>query len=226
MTFEEIIDRFERMKNDRGVEIWARAGVSSERSYGIGVTKLKDLAKEVKRDHELAKKLWESNIHDGKLLSTMIEEPKQVTREQLQAQVTSIGTWLLADKFVENVVRKSAFAEELAEEWTQRPEELVRRCGWTIIKEQAARDKKLPDDYFLPWLERIERELPEEQNWVRDAMNYAIIAIGSRSKRLNEAARKVALNVGRIEIEYGDNSCQTPDAIVILESERTQAKLG
>lgn len=48
-------------------------------------------------------------------------------------------------------------------------------------------------------------------------MNRALIAIGGRSAPLRKAATAVARRIGTVEIDHGDTSCETPDAIATLE---------
>ena len=67
--------------------------------------------------------------------------------------------------------------------------------------------------------------LHEEENFVKDAMNNALIMIGSRSKALNERAISVAKFIGKVEVDYGDNSCQAMDGVKHLNSDRIQSKL-
>ena len=53
-------------------------------NFGIRITKLREYAKEIGKDHDLALKLWESGIHDARMLAAHIDDPKFVTEEQLE----------------------------------------------------------------------------------------------------------------------------------------------
>ena len=75
------------------------------------------------------------------------------------------------------------------------------------------------------WLGEIEKRIHKEPNWVKDAMNTALISIGSVDKKLNAKALLSAKKIGKVEVEYGDTSCLTPDALEQLTSERVQKKL-
>jgi 3-methyladenine DNA glycosylase AlkD len=84
----------------------------------------------------------------------------------------------------------------------------------------------LPDEYFEPYLEMIEKNLLAEENFVKDAMNTALMAIGSHSKWLNSRAVEIAGKLGKIEVDYGDNSCVVPDALKHLTAEKTLEKFA
>jgi hypothetical protein len=82
----------------------------------------------------------------------------------------------------------------------------------------------LEDSYFQPILDAIEKSLQSEENFVKDAMNNALFMIGRRSKSLNMCALEVANNIGQVEVDYGDNSCQPVNCVKHLSRERIQQK--
>lgn len=63
----------------------ARFGINPERALGISVAKLRVIAQEIGVDHDLALELWTSGIHEARILATIVDDPKRVSREQLQS---------------------------------------------------------------------------------------------------------------------------------------------
>ncbi|HEY8376326.1 MAG TPA: hypothetical protein VIK91_07555, partial [Nannocystis sp.] len=74
--------------------------------------------------------------------------------------------------------------------------------------------------FFAPLVARIERELHEAPNWVREAMNRALIGIGARSDALAELALAAARRIGPVAVDHGDTCCETPDAILYIPKAR------
>ena len=85
---------------------------------------------------------------------------------------------------------------------------------------------KTPDAYFTPILGEIKRKIQLEENYVKDAMNNALFAIGQHSKEMNALCISIAGDVGRISVYYGDNSCEAVDVIKHLTSERMKKKFS
>ena len=56
--------------------------VGNLKSFGIGLTELRKLAKKIGRDHALASELWGSDVFEARIISLLIDDPKQITREQ------------------------------------------------------------------------------------------------------------------------------------------------
>ena len=226
MNKKEILNYLEENKDERGIKIWERAGVKGLRSVGIGVTKLKALGKKIGKNHELALELWNEPIYECKTLATIIDEPKKITRAQINQQSKELHFWLLSHSYCNYLLPKYPEIKELAEEWMQSKNDIERRCGFQLIYQIAKNDKKLPDEYFQPIINRIEKELQQEENFVKDAMNSAIWSIGMRNKTLNERCISAAKNIGLVEVDYGENSCEAINVVSHLTSERIQKKFN
>ncbi len=226
MTVVQILEKVQQLGHAKHAEIFRKTSGSPDDAYAVGLTKLRAIAREAKRDHERALALWSSNIHEGKILATLTEEPKLVTEDQLEEQVKQIYTFDLADYFAKHVVAKTDFLLEKANEWTHMKQpEWVRRVGYACVCNLAKKSKTLDNNYFQKHLVIIELEMAKASNWVKEGQNYALMAIGSRNKVLNQKALKVAEVVGKIKVDYGDTSCKTPDASGYLKSEKVQGKL-
>jgi 3-methyladenine DNA glycosylase AlkD len=146
------------------------------------------------------------------MLACMIADPKTVTIAELDAWTETIGYYALADVFVQQVAGKSPHRDELMARWIESPREYVAQAGWDLLGQIAMNDKTKPESYFVPYLERIEREIHTERNRVRYAMNNALIAIGIRSDKLRATATATARRVGKVVVDHGETGCKTPNA--------------
>ena len=66
MTKTQVVALLKENQNERGVANWKKLGnkTGQLKSFGIGLTQLRKLAKQVGRDHKLAQQLWKSNVYD------------------------------------------------------------------------------------------------------------------------------------------------------------------
>lgn len=215
-TIEQVKDLLAANKDDRGIRHWESMQYKSMSSYGIGLTRLKKLARQVGRSHELAQQLWKCDVFDLKIISVLIEEYKKVTRQQVEAQVKDTSFWMLSHSYCQSLLSKVSFQQQLMEEWVTDDNDLRRRCGFACLYNIAKDNKKLPDEYFEPYLNIIKDKLQQEENFVKDAMNNALFMIGNRNAQLNKLALQVAQSIGRVEVDYGDNSCQAIDCVTRL----------
>jgi len=224
MTKDEVIELLEENKEPRGIAYWERVGFPGK-TYGIGLTMLKQLGKKVGKDHELALELWESGIYDLQILATIIDDPKKVTQNQVRKQVKHVSFWMLSHAYCSTLLAKLPFMKELAEEWIESENHIERRCGYALLYHIAKDNKDLPDSYFENYISVIVSTIQSEENFVKDAMNNAMLMIGQRSKNLNDQCIRGVQKYGKLDIDYGDNSCQPADVIGNLTSDRIQNKI-
>jgi 3-methyladenine DNA glycosylase AlkD len=161
------------------------------KSFGIGLTQLRKLAKQVGRDHKLAQQLWKSDVYDAKIMGLLIDDSKKLTREQAERQVDGLQGGMLAHVFAScgATLAKTPFAFELCREWIESKDDIRRRCGYTLLYELSKKNPKGMDDaYLLGRIDHIRNAIHGEEMWVREAMDGALMGIGKRNKKLNKAA--------------------------------------
>ena len=231
MKKTEVMALLKENTNERGVENWKKHGVkeSKLKSFGIGLTQLRKLAKQIGRDHKLALQLWKSNYYDAKVVGLLIDEPKLVTRAQAEEQVEELEGGYLSHVFssCDATLPKTSFAFDLACDWMESEDPMRRRCAYGLIYELSKKNPKgMDDEFLLVLIDRIKKEIKGEDMWVREAMNTALMGIGKRNKKLNRAAVRVAKEIGPVDIDYGDdNSCEPLDVVKHLTSDHLKKKL-
>lgn len=230
MTKTAVLALLKENQNERGIAHWKKKP-RKLKSFGIGLTQLRKLAKQVGRDHKLALQLWKSNVYDAKVVGLLIDEPKQVTREQAEEQVEQLDEGLLTHVFssCDATLAKTSFAFELANDWMVSKDAVRRECGFALLYELSKKKtvKGMDDDYLLERISFIQQNIHDEEMWVRESMNTALFGIGKRSKKLNQSAIKAAKKIGPVDIDYGDdNSCEPLDVLKHLTGKTVQNKFA
>lgn len=232
MTKTQVFALLKENQNERGIAHWKKLGSKTGRlkSFGIGLTQLRKLAKQIGRDHKLALQLWKSDIYDAKIIGLLIDDPKQVSRDQAEEQVEQLNAGMLSHVFAscDATLAKTPFAFELARDWTESKDDVRRRCGYTLLYELSKKNPKGMDDaYLLGRIDHIQSAIRGEEMWVREATATALMGIGKRNQKLNKAAIRAAKAIGPIDVDYGDdNGCEPLDVLKHLTSDYLKKKLG
>ncbi len=158
-TAEEIVDRLQSLSNPVNVEGMARFGINPQGTLGISIPTLRQIAKECRKDHQLAGELWETGVHEARILASMIEEPHRVDELQVERWVKDFDSWDVCDEVCGNLFGQLPLAPQKAMQWSERPEEFVKRAGFTLMAELAAHDKKAKDELFEAFFVPIVREI-------------------------------------------------------------------
>ncbi len=188
MDVNEVLQRLRAVESPRDREGMARFGINPDRALGISVAKLRGIAKETGSDHELALELWASGIHEARLLATIIEDPRLVSKKQMQSWVEDFDSWDLCDQACMNLFWRVEGSVELAFEWASRDEEFVKRAAFALMARFATKTGGASDELLESFLPVIEKAADDDRNYVRKAVNWALRGIGKRNTHLNELA--------------------------------------
>lgn len=232
MTVSEVFALLEAERDERGMNNWEKLGPGTAglRSYGIGLTRLRKLAKQIGRDRKLALELWKTDVHDAKVIALLIDDPAHLTRDQAERQVEELAGGMLAHVFssCDATLAKTSFVAELADEWVRSEDPVRRECGYGLLYEASKfSGKKAPsEEFFLAHVNRIADMINKEPEKVRLSMGAALMGIGKRSTALNEAALTVARRIGPIEFTSASGECEPFDVAKHLTTDRLKAKLA
>lgn len=223
MQYEEIMQRLRSLSNLKAVAGMNKFGINTQKTYGVSIPNLRILAREVRESHALSQQLWSSEIHEARILASMIDDPKQVTEDQMDNWVNDFDSWDVCDQCCNNLFRKTKFAYQKCFDWSSRKQEFVKRAGFALMACLAIGDKKANNGNFVKFFPIITKESIDDRNFVKKAINWALRQIGKRNIELNKKAIEIAKEIQRID----SKSAQwiASDAIRELTSERVQKKL-
>ena len=189
MDKDEVLKWLERKGTRKYVEGLARYGIqTNKRVLGVSVGTMRALAKQLGRDHALAAELWKSGCYEGQMMATLIDDPKRVTRSQMNAWAAGFDNWAICDTACFHLFDRTPFAWEKAQRWATSRREFVKRASFALMASFTVHDKTAPDSEFLKLLPIIEKGAHDERNFVKKAVNWALRSIGKRSQALNAAA--------------------------------------
>jgi 3-methyladenine DNA glycosylase AlkD len=220
----DVLERLDAMADRRCLAGMSRYGINTQRALGITVTELRAFARRLGRDHDLATGLWDSEIHEARILATMVDDPALVTEAQMEAWVYDLDSWDLCDQLCGNLFDRTTFAFRKAAEWSAREDEFVKRAGFALMACTAVHRKDADDEQFEVFLPLIRAEAVDDRNFVRKSVSWALRQIGKRSAQLNLKAIETARRIERIDARAA--LWIAGDALRELESGAVQERLG
>ncbi|MEO8596532.1 MAG: DNA alkylation repair protein [Candidatus Solibacter sp.] len=199
MTVSEVLAELRGHANAENVAGMARFGISSTGTLGVAVPVIRALAKRAGRDPQLAAELWDTGVHEARILATMIGDPKRMTRGQMDSWAGDFDSWDVCDQACQNLFRYSPFAWEMARKWAGARQEFVRRAGFSMMAGLAVKDKRATDAEFVALLPLIAAAATDDRKMVKKAVNWALRQIGKRNTGLREAAIATAEEIRALD---------------------------
>jgi 3-methyladenine DNA glycosylase AlkD len=224
-------DQLLKWLNDQGsrrvVNGMSRYGIETKvHVLGVPMGTMFALGKRLHREldgptrHGLALELWANKGYEARIMASLIDDPKLITRTQMNTWVGDFDNWAICDTVCFKLFDQSQFAFERAMQWVKSPKEFIKRTGFVMMACLAAHDKTASDTKFIAMLPIIERGASDERNFVKKGVSWALRMIGRR----NTALRKAALPVARRLAQSEEPSCRWVGKDALREFNKMKTK--
>lgn len=221
---EELLEEFKNNMNVENIKGMARFGINSEGTFGVPIPWLRKKAKEIGKNHKLALELWETGLHEPRILASMIADHKVLDEETMEKWVNGFDSWDVCDQVCMNLFDKTEYAVKKAIEWAERDEEFVKRAGFALMASLAFHSKTIDNSTFEKFFPFIIKASDDNRNFVKKAVNWALRQIGKKNKYLN----KKSIETAEYILKYNQTkSAQwiAKDALKELNDEKTLARI-
>jgi len=136
---EELLAWLEENRNEKNIEGMARFGIRTDRAVGVPLPLLRAAAKPYRRRHETAMALWESGVHEARILAGLIADPARFGPEDMDAWSAEFDSWDLCDQCCSNLFRHLPYVQGKVTEYVADGREFVRRTGFVLMAVLAVR---------------------------------------------------------------------------------------
>ena len=199
ISLKKIMKKIKSFSSKEAVKGMARYGINPNKTLGVSIPCLRNIAGEIGKDHFLAIQLWATEIHEARILASMVDEQQLVTEKQMERWVKDFDSWDVCDQCCMNLFEKTDFAYKKAVQWSRNRHTFTKRAGFTLMARLAVSDKKMNDKTFLKFFPLIKKESVDERNYIKKAVNWALRQIGKRSLYLNKQAINLAKEIQKLD---------------------------
>lgn len=177
----------------RTLDGMARYGIPSTKAFGVTVGELKAHAKKIGKNHTLAQALWKSGWYEARLLAGFIDDPEQVTGQQMDRWASDFDSWAVCDTVCFHLFDRTPHAWKKVHAWAGARAEFKKRAAFALLWGLSVHDKQAPNETFLACLPLIEKGALDERDYVKKGVDMALRAIGKKPRpALREAVLTLA----------------------------------
>ncbi|HOP04424.1 MAG TPA: DNA alkylation repair protein [Tenuifilaceae bacterium] len=191
VKYLEILEQIKSHKNGDVSISMAQMGIIYGVNYGVSVPELKAIAEAFKYDHELALLLFEQDIRECKILATLVDDPKEVTGEQMDLWSQSFVNHEIVEQVSGNLFWKTECALSRSIEWCLCSDELMQKAGM-IIAARKATDMEVKDSVFDPYIEIIDNFEDKQMSQNKVAVAYLLRQIALRNENFKSKVSALA----------------------------------
>jgi 3-methyladenine DNA glycosylase AlkD len=223
-TLKEALAWLERHGTKKTRDGMAGYGITAKKAFGVTMGDIRVLAKQLGTNHDLAVALWNTGVYEARMLTAFVADPRRLTAAQMDQWCRDFDSWAICDTLCFALFDRSPDAFDKVEEWSRSREEFIKRAAFALLACLALHGRGEGDAPFLKLLPLIERASKDDRNFVKKAVNWALRAIGGRSKPLHGES----LDVARRLADSSDTTARWigKDAQKALEGSATMKRLA
>lgn len=198
---ERILVRLRASSDARRLSGMARFGIDTSKAMGLAIPVLRVEARLLRKGHgemqrhDLAQALWDTEVHEARILASMVDAPDLVHEARMERWATAFNSWDLCDQCCNNLFRHAAPAWRMAAAWASlgaHGPEFTVRAGFVLMATLAVGDKQAPDESFLAYFPLLRTGCVDGRNYVKKAVSWALRQIGKRDAVLHKEALVLA----------------------------------
>ena len=209
MNSKEILTQLKSLSNEKMMAHNKKFG-AGDNQFGVKMGDIRELAKKIKTNHELALELWNTENTDARFLAILIIDPKKIALDELNKLVKSEKFTHVADWLYANVIKNYPENETFRKEWMDSKNIMQARAGWSLTSGAVVRNPDVLD--FPALLDRLEAEMPEAAPEVQWTMNNTLANIGINHPEYRERALHIGEKLGIFRDYPVSKGCTSPFA--------------
>ena len=96
---------YEKSNEDYKANV-VKLGIPKECSIGVSTGEVRKLAKGIKKSNALAYELWNSGLHEARLLAVLLFDKKVISLHEIEKLMQDVISWDLCDHLCKNLIIK------------------------------------------------------------------------------------------------------------------------
>lgn len=197
MTFEEVMAELESLGKERMKKIYMGNG-AKEPLFGVATGAMKPMRKIIKKDQELADKLYATGNYDAMYFAGVIADPNAMTEEDYERWIDGAYFYMLSDYVVAVTLSEADIAQQIADKWIDSGEDLKMSAGWNCYSWLLGhkKDDAFDTEKLSKMLDRAEEEIHTAPDRTKVGIGNFIQCVAISYIDLHDKATTVAKSVG------------------------------
>jgi Predicted DNA alkylation repair enzyme len=165
-------------------------GIVYKLNFGVSLSKIKEIAADFERDATFAKRLWNEDVRELKIIATLLYPHSEFSKEEAELWIKDVRYIEIAEQINTNLLQNLSYANELAASWITNEEEFTQVIGFLLYSRLFLNGYKENEQQATILLEVAKRILDKG---VSRCQRAAILAL-KRFGRQNKANADAVLN--------------------------------
>ncbi|AZO94589.1 DNA alkylation repair protein [Halocella sp. SP3-1] len=221
MDINEIRGILNELSDEKYKKNVIRLGIPKDKALGVRTGDIRKLARKIRTNHKLAWELWQSGVHEEKILAVLLFDKKDITYQEIESLMHDVNSWDLCDHICKNLIIKTSFAADIIKSWSKQSSLYFRRAAFVLMTaEMVKKREKIEPEQVELYIEKIKECANDTRPHVRKAISWALREIGKINYDYQEKAILVAYELieeGKASAWVGKNALKELETLVKVD---------
>ena len=181
---KDIKSKFRLYMNGPVSQSMREKGVDYKINFGIEYPRIKEIAAEYEKNHDVAQELWKDNIRECKILAGLLQPVDTFYPEIAEIWIEGMHLPELAEYTVMNLFQYLPYASDVVFGWIADDREYFQVCGYLLMARLLMKGMKLNERAEAEFLDQAFTALENDGTNVRRAASVALRKFGIQSLSL------------------------------------------
>lgn len=179
---KDIKSKFRLYMNGPVSQSMREKGVDYKINFGIEYPRIKEIAAEYEKNHDVAQELWKDNIRECKILAGILQPVDTFYPEIAEIWIEGMHLPELAEYTVMNLFQYLPYASDVVFGWIADDREYFQVCGYLLMARLLMKGMKLNERAEAEFLDQAFTALENDGTNVRRAASVALRKFGIQSR--------------------------------------------
>lgn len=179
---KDIKSKFRLYMNGPVSQSMREKGVDYKINFGIEYPRIKEIAAEYEKNHDVAQELWKDNIRECKILAGFLQPVDTFYPEIAEIWIEGMHLPELAEYTVMNLFQYLPYASDVVFGWIADDREYFQVCGYLLMARLLMKGMKLNERAEAEFLDQAFTALENDGTNVRRAASVALRKFGIQSR--------------------------------------------
>lgn len=187
---KQIKQSFRLLMNGTASRSMREKGTDYKVNWGVSLPDLQQLAREYKKDYDLAIALWKEDIRECKIMATLLMPADQMPPEVVDIWMEQVSSQEIVEMAAFNLFQYLAYAPILSYQWIAASDELRQMAGYLVLARLFTQGQDPDERDINEFLDQVSVALQSHHGGLRHAAMNCVIRFAELNGDYAEIARK------------------------------------
>jgi 3-methyladenine DNA glycosylase AlkD len=180
--YAQVLHFIKAQRNGETANLMTKMGLQYNINYGLSIIHIRQYAKELGRNHHVAKQLWKEDIRETKLFALYLFEPQEFSIDEINKLVLQLNNTELAEQAAFSVLTEADIPQATLMQWCQNASQTVKLTAYNTINRKFKTGNMAEFDFGV-FFDMLEQEIAQDNILPTKSITFALSEIARKGHK-------------------------------------------